>query len=68
DIEKPKFETKEQINIGKIKEIIEVEVLPGCHKEPLIKKMREIANEKGKTVKAKFQDEEIVVEPEDQKE
>lgn len=59
---------KEQIGISEIKELdthIEVETLGGCSKVALMDTMQKIANEKGKTVKAEFQDEEVVVEPEE---
>ena len=54
---------QEQIAIGEIKEVIEVEVLPGCSRVALLDAMEKIANEKGKTVKADFSGEKLVVEP-----
>ena len=59
---------KEQISIGDIKvfdDHIEVETLGGCSKVALENAMHKIANEKKKTVKAKFNDEEVVIEPEE---
>jgi len=60
---------EEQIGIGEVKELsthIEVETLPGCSRVALIETMKKISNEKEKTVKAEFNNEEIVVEPENQ--
>jgi len=58
---------KKQIGIGDIKEFddyIEVETLGGCSKNALLEVMHQIANKSRKTVKALFQNEQIVIEPE----
>ncbi len=46
---------------------LEVEASVGTDKEALVNAMQKLANEKNKTVKAKFNEEELVVEPEGSK-